>query len=108
MNKEEGHEQQQGKDTDSGERHPELMGGALTLGLVVLSNLRQQWGDLPVTLARTITVGTVTGITDIVGGTVDVAFQHQFIGQFPHRSLVHGSIADISQYRLRQPEHHLC
>ena len=33
--------------------------------------------------------------------------QHQFIGQFPHRTLIHSTVPDVGQHALRQPMHHL-
>ena len=84
-----------------------MRGDALTLRLVFVGNMRQQRSYLPIALARAVAVGAVAGIADIARGTVHIATQHQFVGQFPHRTLVHRGIADISQHRLRQPVHHL-
>ena len=67
----------------------------LALGFVVLGNRSQEQGYLPVALARSVAVGAVAGKADVARCLVDITVQHQFVGQFPHRSLVHGGITYI-------------
>ena len=67
----------------------------------------KQRGNLPVTLSRSVTVGTVAGEGNVARSLVDVTIQHQFVSQFPHRALVHRRIAYVGQHRLYQPVHHL-
>ena len=99
--------QQQGQYADHAQQPAQLPRGVFALVLIAFSDIAQQRRYLPVSLARTIAVGTLAGEDDIARSTLEVAIKHQFVSQFPHGALIHHTVADVGQHTLHQPLHHL-
>ena len=77
--------------------------GTLERSLIVVADCGQDGRNLAIALDRVELAGTLPGEMDVTVSPLHIAVGHEFVGQFPHRALVHHGVLDIAQGRLGDP-----